>query len=220
MWCLPVGGDPTSCALTAASSGQTVRRATPFCGSQCSEVCTACPAAAALPERRHGPTHHLPLHAGQERAQFFNTGNRSGKLRRRIWDIGGRTLHRHRSLSTTLLPARTGVCMQPTPRRSSRGLVRRAESSSVRAGSPRRCRYYGKGCLRDLVRSVELAVQPDALFWARQHVHRSLGRCANAMEGKEELCGRCFLWPHSSWFRRALEPGGEQRRNRCKRSAV
>ena len=38
-----------------------------------------------------------------------------GKLRRRVRNLGGRTLHRHRCLSRTLPPARVSVCLQPSP---------------------------------------------------------------------------------------------------------
>ena len=74
------------------------------------------------------------------------TGNWPGNLRGRIWDIGGRALHRHGSLPTTLPHARIGDCLQSTPAAAAKDqqhypdsnrLVRRPGSSWVRAGSSR-----------------------------------------------------------------------------------
>ena len=102
-----------------------------------------------------------------EAGPILQTCDWAGQLRRRIWDVGGRSLHRHKCISTTLLPSRTGVRLQPTPAAASSGLLyypdssrplRRPESSSVRTGSLPGCQFYGNGRLRDLVRSVALAI--------------------------------------------------------------
>ena len=61
----------------------------------------------------------------------------------------------------------------------------------MRAGSPRGCWHYGKGRLRDLVRSVTRAVQPDALFWARQRVF--LDHSDGHANGKAGGAGRQIL---------------------------
>ena len=84
---------------------------------------------------------------------ILRTGDWSGKLRRRMWDIGGRSLHRHRGLSSTLPPSRTGVRWQPTPAAAatdqlhcpdSSRLVRRP-NSAVGQGSPSPIVYLGPG---------------------------------------------------------------------------
>ena len=107
---MPWGCDRTSCALRAASPGQTLQRVTPFCGSQCSRLHT---------DSQHGGMVRLTIFLcglrRKEAGPILQTGDWSRKLRRRIWDIGGRSLHRHRGLSTTLPPSRTGVRLQPTP---------------------------------------------------------------------------------------------------------
>ena len=70
-------------------------------------------------------------------------------------------------------------------------LVRRRESSWVRAVSPPGCQYSGGGRARDLFRLVV----PEMLFSSKQQVFLDHSdRCANAME-KEELDGRHFLRP-------------------------
>ena len=73
---------------------------------------------------------------------ILQTSDWSGKLWPRIWDVGRRSLHRHRPpqqprISYTIL--------------TQSRLVRRLDSSSMRAGSPPSCQYDGNGRVRDLV---------------------------------------------------------------------
>ena len=90
-----------------------------------------------------------------EESSILQRGCWRGKRQRRVWNSGGRSLHRHRCPSRTLPPARVGVRLQPSPVPAatnqlhypdSSRLVRRKDSSSMRSGSPPSCRDDGGGC--------------------------------------------------------------------------
>ena len=60
---------------------------------------------------------------------------RRGKLGRRIWDLGGRSMHRYESLPAPLSCARAGVRMQPLPPprlRTSHTILTQADWCAVR----------------------------------------------------------------------------------------
>ena len=98
---------------------------------------------------QHGATHQLFAPDGgrstQDTAPVLQSSDRVGKLRARIWDLGGRPMHRDRSLPASLPRARGGLRLQPVPAAAppdqpyhpdSSRLVCCLRSVPVRAGTP------------------------------------------------------------------------------------
>ena len=103
-----------------------------------------------LAPSQHGATPQLfTPHGGrstQDSAQVLQSSDRVGKLGGRIWDLGGRPMHRHRSLRAPLSRARVGVRLQPAPAAAppdqpyypdSSRLVCRSRSGPMLVGTPR-----------------------------------------------------------------------------------
>ena len=98
---------------------------------------------------QHVATHQLFAPDGgrstQGTAPVLQSSDRVGKLRGRIWDLGGRPMHRDRSLPASLPRARGGLRLQPVPAAAptdqpyhpdSSRLVCCLRSGPVRAGTP------------------------------------------------------------------------------------
>ena len=77
----------------------------------------------------------------QDTARFFKAATGSESLEGRIWYLGGRLVHRHRSLPAPLSRARVGVRLQPAPPDQpycpdSSRVVCRSRSGPMRVGIP------------------------------------------------------------------------------------
>ena len=138
------------------------------------------------------------------------------KFRSRIWSLGGRPMHRHRSLPTTLPRTRARPRLQPTPDAAPTDQLHHLPGSSHCGNGVRVC--SGEG--------VVPKTRSNKLFWSRQQVFVGHSDwCANVMEETEELDSRHFLRLHwkgawSAALRRALGSGRIQRRDCCGRGDV
>ena len=175
----------SSVANTCARSEllhQTLQRASPWLSVLQSPYCTSfgrgTPSVAAC------PTHCLPQRAAQN-------GSRPDSSNRWLVQKSPATnMGYWRTIAASTQGSSNNACSQPSPQAAtdqlyhpdSSRLVRRPESCSVRAGSLPGCHYCGSGRVRDLVRSVALAVATS--FWqlvaqgraARNNWQRTPGR--------------------------------------------
>ena len=140
---------------------------------------------------------------------ILQSGDWLGKLRRRIWDLGRRSVHRHRRVTTTL-PHTRRVCLQSTPAAAATDqphhpdpsrLVRRSDSSLVRAGSPPGRQYHGNGDTRVQVRTVVPEMRPNKLF-CRGYKLFPFTWTGVQMRWKRRRSwmASIFCWPRVNWL--------------------
>ena len=129
--------------------------------------------------RRASSSHLMVGEARRTPPRFFKAATGSESLEGRIWYLGGRLVHRHRSLPAPLSRARVGVRLQPAPPDQpycpdSSRVVCRSRSGPMRVGIPSQS---SRPWSRDpecsgTYRSLRISVAP----WAPQGDHFSKRR--------------------------------------------